>query len=432
MAGQLFDIGGLFADILADPKAEKAKDLEYRKGLFGDGSGIGGSLRGMLAEGSQNFNTGVRRGVQQAGTAINPDFDIRTAPDKYRAVVNAINPAAADAEQQYIEATKQYAPNKLPQLMQNIKKNKREEEAQQRLRKQEERAQAQEGREVIRQEQSTSTFENLESGWENTSAQERIALELAELNLENVKDSVARPKAQKEWLLTTQAAKRPGYEDRLNAMSPAEVADEFKRVETMEGDIAKGLRASIETALGSNHDAVGLLKGMSSGQLQSIMSGIANSLITPSTQVVGNSKDGYKMVVTDPLNPTRPTQITLTEGTADPRSLQTLTASTREAVDEALSTVEIDMAEWRAGAGSVTDPQGSDVTGEELLRERAEEFYQLNKPTELELRNLVKAAAAMLDTKTASNETYDSINRSLNAFFPKGRSASSLIDESLN
>ena len=55
------------------------------------------------------------------------------------------------------------------------------------------------------------------------------------MSLDSATNAVDRVKTQKEYLLTTIAGKGEGYADRLEAMSPQEVAAEFTRVEGVEG-----------------------------------------------------------------------------------------------------------------------------------------------------------------------------------------------------
>jgi len=294
MAGQLFDIGGLFADILADPKAEKAKDLEYRKGLFGDGSGIGGSLRGMLAEGSQNFNTGVRRGVQQAGTAINPDFDIRTAPDKYRAVVNAINPAAADAEQQYIEATKQYAPNKLPQLMQNIKKNKREEAAESRREQESKLALKADARaeKVVDLDRERFEEQRERNDWLN------LASFNANADYETKQEAL---QAATQYLLSSEKAKNnPRYAQEVAGMSESQKLAAVKALSEQESAANTRLGNMIKANLPEDSELLEYVGDMPFAAKQTLLNNITGAELADEKYTITSGVNGVWAIPSDP------------------------------------------------------------------------------------------------------------------------------------
>lgn len=412
---ELLDIHGAFAHILETPEQKREKQMAQNLGMFQSG------WAGTLAESRTNFQNNMRSSLQKAGSAINPDFDIRTNDDKFRAAINAIDGSSEDAEAQYIEAAKKFKPSKLPALMDSIRTRRREDEA-------DGRANAAEGRAAAAGTRAEEVHNNLVAGWETAERQRAIQLELSEMQLDSATSAVDRVETQKNYLLTTVVGKGEGYAQRLEGMSPQEVATEFARVEAIEGQVAKGLRTQIKAVLGDDHDVIKLLKDMPASQLQSIQASIASGFIKPDTQIIGDRENGYQMVITDPTNPTQTDTVDILGGTGPkiaPRSVQPLTGATREAVDNAVG--KIDMAEWSFGRGSVSDPQGADISGEDLIRQRAGDYFQRNKVTELELTDKVRRAAAELEGLEAGKETYASLNSVLNKYFPRP-SAESLLD----
>lgn len=130
----LIDITSLFADILPDPAQQQQERLATNLGLFNNG------LPGALASATTRFQRESRGQLQKAGTAVNPEFDVRTPEQKYRAAINSISPEDPDAEAKYIEATRQFMPSKLPQLTAAIRQRRIEDERLERERTAEGRA----------------------------------------------------------------------------------------------------------------------------------------------------------------------------------------------------------------------------------------------------------------------------------------------------
>jgi hypothetical protein len=211
MAGELFDIGGLFKDVLADPKAQQQANYEQKLGMFNNG------WAGTLANLGSTFGSDLRGYAQQAGSAVNPDFDIRTADAKYREAISAIDQSDENAEQQYIEATKRYKPAKLPQLMENIKQNKREEAAESRK----EAELALEGRRVDVLEGQLANTVNETTARIATLEEQRAAAELqrevADFDFSTLKDNKEDLATGIEWLASSPYAKK-------NKISPEAVA----------------------------------------------------------------------------------------------------------------------------------------------------------------------------------------------------------------
>lgn len=415
---ELLDIRTAFAPVLDTPEQRREKQMAENLGLFKQG------FAGTLAEARTNFQNNTRSSLQKAGSAINPDFDIRTNSQKYSAAVNGIDPESETAEREYIEATKQFMPSKLPALMDNIRTRRLEDE------------QAQFARDANDRAEDSSTragqvHTNLQEGWADATRQKEIQLELSEMSLDSATNAVDRVKTQKEYLLTTIAGKGEGYADRLEAMSPQEVAAEFTRVEGVEGQVAKGLRASITTILGEDHKIIELLKDMPASQLQAIQSSSIQGAINPTTKVIGDRENGWELLVTDPANPTGSVTVPLIGGTGPavvPRAVQPLTAATREAVDNAVG--KIDISNFPMWNGRVEDPQGNKVTAEALVERRAGDFFQRTKLTELELTDRVSRAAADLKEIPSGSNNYAGINAILDRHFPRPN-AENLIDSSL-
>lgn len=276
----LINIQGLFSNILNTPEQMAQEQLNRNVGLFNQG------MAGTLGEARTNFQNNLRGSVQQLGSAINPNFDVRTPDQQFRSAVNAIDPEDEQAREKYIAATKQFAPSKLPSLMENLKRQDLEEE--QLNFQREERAQKR-----VQWGNDAEAFEIDK----NRSAQlaEVSSLEIAALN-----QDVGAQAAAREFLASSQKAQTdPNYATQIASMSPAGLQAEVKRVGAEEGARNEQLGETLKEEFKGDTKMLALIDDMPFGARQSIVEQLVNDSLdkgnfsvvsTPTGTYTHNSK----------------------------------------------------------------------------------------------------------------------------------------------
>lgn len=247
----LINIQGLFSNILNTPEQMAQEQLNKNVGLFNQG------MAGTLGEARSNFQNNLRGSVQQLGSAINPNFDVRTADQQFRSAVNAIDPEDEQAREKYIAATKQFAPSKLPSLMENLKRQDLEEEELSFKREQ-------------RTQQRVEWGNNAEAFEIDKNRSEQLStvtdLEIAELN-----QDVAAQGAARSFLTSSQAAKdNPNYATQVASMSPSTLQSEVKRIGAEEGTRNTELGDTLKEEFKGDKKMLALIDNMPFAAKQSI------------------------------------------------------------------------------------------------------------------------------------------------------------------
>lgn len=404
MAGkQLFDVAGVFANILQSPEQQQAAALQKNMGMFGAG------LAGSLANSITNLEVGGRAGLNKALQAVNPSLDIRTNQQKLTEAINSINPEDPDAEAKYLEATRQYAPERLGEVQGQLRQLGMENAAEARRESQEARQVAQESREVTRAEQLTESH--------NAQMQrEALRTSIANMDFNDAVQAREGLQAQKEYILSTTYGARMASE--LEAMTPDQVRARFDEVQNIEGEAAKALRGTVKSLLGDDSEIVKHLDGLGQQQLRGMVDAITAGEINPKTQVIGNAEKGINMVIANPRDPSAPTIVPLVAGVPDPER----PSNPRGLNGRVLEIFEGSDNRVKAGRfleGTVTSPSGQEMNPNDLIRRTATNFYQKSTMTEAELEQRVKDAVAAIKSMEG-DVTYERLQETLEGYFPQG------------
>ena len=400
---QLFDVAGVFANILQSPEQQRAAALQKNMGMFG--AGLGGSLANSIT----NLELGGRAGLNKALQAVNPSLDIRTNQQKLTEAINSINPEDPDAEAKYLEATRQYAPERLGEVQGQLRQLGMENAAESRREAEEERRESQEARQVTRAAQLTEA---------HNSQMQREALRSSIANMDFNDAIQAREgvQAQKEYILSSTYG--AGMASELEAMTPEQVRARFDRIQEIEGGHAESLRGAVKDMLGEDSEIVEHLDALGQQQLMSIMGSITQGVINPRTQVIGGAEKGYNMVIANPRDPSNPTTVPLVAGVPDPErpvNPRSLNNRVLDIFKEGKNRVDLKL--W--GEGSVTSPSGQVMNPNDLVQQTATNYYQKSNMTEAEFEQRVRDAVAAINSMEG-DVTFERMKETLEGYFPKG------------
>lgn len=283
----LINIQGLFSNILNTPEQMAQEQLNRNVGLFNQG------MAGTLGEARSNFQNNLRGSVQQLGSAINPNFDVRTADQQFRSAVNAIDPEDEQAREKYIAATKQFAPSKLPSLMENLKRQDLEEEELSFKREERTQKRVEWGNNAEAVEQARNRAEQLSTV---------TGLQIAELN-----QDVEAQKAARSFLTSSQQAKdNPNYAAQVATMSAAELQVAVRRIGAEEGTRNTKLGDTLKEQFKDNKTVLALIDDMTFEAKQSVQAQVVANAMDPgdfsvvkldSGSYVHNSKDNSFTII---------------------------------------------------------------------------------------------------------------------------------------